>query len=73
MKQQTPQEWKQYFETEQFDEAYYYEGADLGYTLQEDGISFKVWAPTAENVVLNLNCHTNQKILKNIIHYLQQV
>ena len=54
MKQQTPQEWKRYFESEQFDETYYYEGTDLGCTLQEDTTVFKIWAPTAEHVVLNL-------------------
>ena len=43
------------FDTEEFNEKYNYEGTDLGSTVNADGsTTFKVWAPTATNVVLDL-------------------
>ena len=44
------------FNTKWFGENYNYDGNDLGATISEDGTktTFKVWAPTASKVVLNL-------------------
>lgn len=42
------------FDTEEFIENYTYQGEDLGAVLNGDKTTFKVWAPTASNVVLNL-------------------
>ncbi len=44
------------FDSEEFAEKYHYEGDDLGSYISEDGSSttFKVWAPTASKVVLDL-------------------
>ena len=42
------------FDTEEFIENYSYRGDDLGATLTDDATTFKVWAPTASRVVLNL-------------------
>nr|WP_275411187.1 type I pullulanase [Bacillus sp. B15-48] len=40
--------------TQEFDEKFFYEGKDLGMTVLENKIIFKVWAPTATNVKLKL-------------------
>ena len=50
----TTLEWKKLFESEQFEKDYFYNGNDLGYTLTEEDTEFKVWAPTAEKVILNV-------------------
>ena len=43
------------FDTEWFASNYHYDGNDLGSTINGDGtVTFKVWAPTASKVVLNL-------------------
>ena len=43
------------FDTEEFIANYTYDGDDLGAVIQADGsTTFKVWAPTASKVVLNL-------------------
>ena len=42
------------FDSEAFNEKYAYDGDDLGATLTADGTVFKLWAPTAESVMLNL-------------------
>ena len=43
------------FDTDAFAKEYHYEGDDLGATINGDGTTtFKVWAPTASKVVLNL-------------------
>ena len=43
------------FDTPQFGEMYNYDGNDLGSTINADGsTTFKVWAPTASTVVLDL-------------------
>ena len=39
--------------TEEFEKEYTYEGTDLGVTLSDNKTTFKVWAPTAENVSVN--------------------
>lgn len=54
MSRKSPLEWKKYFESEQFEEEYYYGGQDLGCTLLEHETEFRIWAPTAEKVILNL-------------------
>ena len=42
------------FDSAEFIENYTYDGNDLGAVLTEAGTTFKVWAPTASKVVLNL-------------------
>lgn len=42
------------FATKEFEEAYAYEGDDLGAVWTADKTTFKVWAPVASMVVLNL-------------------
>ncbi len=42
------------FDSEAFAAAYHYDGDDLGATPVGDRTTFKVWAPTASRVVLNL-------------------
>ena len=42
------------FDTEWFAENYHYDGDDLGAVIMGDTTTFKVWAPTASKVVLNL-------------------
>ena len=42
------------FDCPQFLEKYIYDGDDLGATLNDTGTTFKVWAPTASRVVLDL-------------------
>ena len=42
------------FDTEEFGEMYNYDGDDLGSYINGDSTTFKVWAPTASKVVLDL-------------------
>ena len=42
------------FDCDEFVENYTYDGDDLGAVLNGDSTTFKVWAPTASKVVLNL-------------------
>ncbi|MBQ4529529.1 MAG: type I pullulanase [Lachnospiraceae bacterium] len=42
------------YSTAEFEEKYTYDGNDLGATWSQDKTTFKVWAPTAEKVVVNL-------------------
>ena len=42
------------FSTKEFEERYTYEGNDLGAVWTEDKTSFRLWAPTAEQVSLKL-------------------
>jgi len=42
------------FDSDYFIENYTYDGDDLGATINGDKTTFKVWAPTASKVVLNL-------------------
>lgn len=42
-----------YYSTEEFEDAYTYDGDDLGATWSEDSTLFKVWAPTATEVKVN--------------------
>lgn len=42
------------FDSEYFAENYHYDGDDLGAVIHGDQTTFKVWAPTASKVVLNL-------------------
>lgn len=43
-----------YYSTEEFESAYTYTGDDLGAIWTKDATTFRVWAPTAEEVTLNL-------------------
>lgn len=44
-----------------FDDAYYYSGNDLGANYSSGSTTFKLWAPTAQNVSLNLFQSTDPK------------
>lgn len=50
----TALEWKALFESEEFREAFFYEGTDLGAAYSTERTVFKVWAPTAERVEVKL-------------------
>lgn len=50
----TPLEYKKYFSSEEFKEKYLYDKNDLGITYSKEKTIFKIWAPTADNVTLNL-------------------
>lgn len=43
-----------YFSSKEFEDAYTYEGDDLGATYSKESTSFRVWAPTANKIELNL-------------------
>lgn len=45
---------EQLFSSKEFEEKYFYNEDDLGVILGEKETKFRVWAPTAEKVVLNL-------------------
>ena len=47
-------EMQQIFSTEQFEQQYTYTGNDLGAIYQKEETKFRVWAPTADKVVLRL-------------------
>lgn len=44
----------EYYGSEAFESQYTYEGNDLGATWTKDATTFRVWAPTADAVVVNL-------------------
>lgn len=44
----------EYFSSAEFEEAYTYDGNDLGATYSAASTSFRVWAPTAEKIELNI-------------------
>ena len=48
-----------YFSSEEFEDAYTYTGDDLGATLVDGSTQFRVWAPTAEKVELNIYAEGN--------------
>ena len=50
----TPLEYKNYFSSKEFKEKYLYDGDDLGITYLKEKTIFKIWAPTAKSVSLNL-------------------
>ena len=50
----SPLEWKKIFTSNEFEEKYKYLENDLGCNYSKDKTIFKIWAPTAESVVLNL-------------------
>ena len=41
----TAREWKQMFESREFEEKYTYAGNDLGAVYEKEKTTFKVWAP----------------------------
>ena len=43
-----------YFSSAEFEDAYTYTGDDLGATVTAGGTNFRVWAPTAQKVELNI-------------------
>ena len=45
---------KKYYTSKEFLENFIYGGNDLGVKCSEDGTSFRLWAPQAEGVSLNL-------------------
>ena len=51
--QMTPAQLRRWFDSAEFEKAYHYDGL-LGAWLEGQGTRFALWAPTAEQVVLNL-------------------
>lgn len=49
-----PLEWRRIFLSKEFEERYKYLKNDLGNTYTKEKTVFKVWAPTASSVILNL-------------------
>ncbi|WP_250277633.1 type I pullulanase [[Clostridium] colinum] len=47
-------EWKEIFTSKEFEEQYTYLENDLGYQYSGEKTIFKIWAPTAQNIILNL-------------------
>lgn len=43
-----------YFSSAEFEEAYTYTGSDLGVVIENGSTNFRVWAPTAEKIELNI-------------------
>ena len=50
----TPLDYKKYFSSDEFKSKYLYDKDDLGITYSKDKTVFKIWAPTAQSVILNL-------------------
>ena len=50
----TASEWKKWFDSQEFNQKYTYTGKDLGAVYNKDHTVFKVWAPTASEVLLKL-------------------
>ena len=50
----TAAELKKYFMSKEFTDNYIYDGDDLGATYSKEGTVFKVWAPTATEVSVNI-------------------
>lgn len=50
----SPEKCSRFFDSESFVKEYTYSGSDLGAVIDGEYTSFKVWAPTAVSVVLNL-------------------
>lgn len=42
------------YKTERFEKYYTYQGNDLGMTYKDNGVTFKVWAPTAASAYVNI-------------------
>lgn len=42
------------FESDEFNDDFYYEENDLGFTYDKEGTTFKVWSPVASSVSVNL-------------------
>lgn len=50
----TPKEYKNYYASPAFQEAYTYRGNDLGATCTKEGSAFLLWSPDADDVTLRL-------------------
>ncbi len=48
-----------YFSSEEFESQYTYNGNDLGVTFADGSTNFRVWAPTAEKIELNIYAEGN--------------
>ncbi len=55
------------FNRYEFEKEFHYEGKDLGACYQKDGTEFKVWAPTASEVILHLYS-TGSEAEKDAVH-----
>ena len=56
------------FSTTEFEEAFYYDGDDLGAVWSENKTTFRLWAPTASEVILNLySAGVGTNLIENIV------
>ncbi|MDE6181718.1 MAG: type I pullulanase, partial [Eubacteriales bacterium] len=64
-------EWRKIFISKEFEEKYQYLKNDLGNTYNKEKTIFKIWAPTAEKITLNLYAtgSDNEENAKNIGSY----
>lgn len=63
MGRRTPLIFRHVVKSEVFDKLFYYPGNDLGYTYDETGTMFKLWAPTAYSVALELTFANHTSLL----------
>ncbi len=56
-----------YFSSEEFESQYTYDGNDLGATYSSDSTSFRVWAPTAQKIELNIYDEGNGGTATNVV------
>ena len=57
----TAKEWKQYFESDQFEKEYTYKNYDLGITYTKEKTIVKLWAPTASEVCINFYAYGTEE------------
>lgn len=67
----TAGEWKETFDSEQFNKQYTYTGNDLGAVYSKERTIFKVWAPTADEVSLNLYTAGSEEEGGRLLHCMQ--
>ncbi len=56
-----------YFSSEEFESQYTYDGDDLGATYSVDSTFFRVWAPTAQKIQLNIYDEGNGGTASNVV------
>lgn len=62
-----------YFSSEEFESQYTYNGDDLGATYSSDSTAFRVWAPTAQKMELNIYDEGNGGTASNVVEMTSDV